>query len=350
MASTVWKGHLTFGLVSIPVRLIRAARAQRVPLRQLYRPRETSAPTFSESSVADKPKSVAASLEFKGSSLNREFHSQLAPDISPTVIPVKRVYQPANDAPTNGRPVNGEGESSPIQSAELVKGFESEKGQYVLLDEEELRQITPKTSTEMEIVEFVQFNEIDPIYLETSYYVVPEDTGEKAYALLFEAMRGEGRAAIAHVSMHRRDHVMIVRAGKTGLIAHTMFYADEVRTVEEFRTDTGLASVKEVELARTLVQALTKPFQPDQFKNQFRERLNQLIASRAAEHQLTPAEAPKSGKVIDIMDALRRSLAGVKSVKQPEQAPSAQTQRKPARAQEQAGDKQSKRRGNKKPA
>jgi non-homologous end joining protein Ku len=242
----VWKGHFTFGLVSIPVRLIRAARAQRVPLRQLYRPRETTVLNFSESSVADKPEPVAGSLDLKDASLKREPQSQLAPDISPTVIPVKRVFQP----------VNAEDESSPIQNAELVKGFESAKGQYVVLDEEELRQITPKTSSEMEIVEFVQFDEIDPIYLETSYYVVPEDSGERAYALLFEAMRGEGRAAIAHVSIHRRDHVMIARAGKTGLIAHTMFYADEVRTVEEFRTDTGLASVKEVELAKALVQAL----------------------------------------------------------------------------------------------
>ena len=140
---------------------------------------------------------------------------------------------------------------------------------------------------------------------------------------------------------------MIVRAGKTGLIAHTMFYADEVRTVEEFRTDTRLASAKEVELAKTLIQALTKPFEPDQFKNQFRERLNQLIASRAAEHQITPVEAPRSGKVIDIMDALRRSLAEVKSV---EQAPVLRTERKPVRQDQQASDKQSKRRGKKKPA
>jgi DNA end-binding protein Ku len=280
-------------------------------------------------------------VERKGIANDREAQaSQSAADISPTVVPVKRVFQPAN----------GEDESSEIQNADLVKGFETAKGQYVVVDEEELRQITPKTSSEMEIVEFVQFDEIDPIYLETSYYVVPEETGEKAYALLFEAMRGEGRTAIAHVSMHRRDHVMIVRAGRTGLIAHTMFYADEVRTVEEFRTDTGLASVREVELAKALIEALTKPFEPDQFKNQFRERLNQLISSRAAEHQITPVEAPRSGKVIDIMDALRRSLAEVKSIKQPEQAPPQHPQRKPARAQEQASDKQSKRRGNKKPA
>jgi len=339
MASTVWKGHLTFGLVSIPVRLIRAARAQRVPLRQLYRPRESSAPNFRESSVAEKPAPVARSLDFKA---NRDAEpGQSAPEILPTVIPVKRIYHFANDVAASGEA------ESPIENFDLVKGFESEKGQYVVLDEKELRQITPKTSSEMEIEAFVDFNEIDPIYLETSYYVVPENTGEKAYALLFDSMRDENSAALAHVSMQRRDHVMIVRAGRTGLIAHTMFYADEVRTVEEFRTDPGLASAKEVELAKALIQALTKPFEPDQFKNQFRERLNQLISSRAAEHRIAPAEAPKSGKVVDIMDALRRSLAEVKAVKQLEQAPAVQTRRKPARAQEQANNKPSKPRGNK---
>jgi DNA end-binding protein Ku len=291
--------------------------------------------------VPDTPKPAASSVEPKSTSISPDsMPSQLAQEIQPTVIPVKRFYQPAN----------GADESTPIQNADLVKGFESAKGEYVVLDDQELRQITPTTSTEMEIVEFVQFSEIDPVYLETSYYVLPEDTGEKAYALLFEAMRGEGHAAIAHVSMHRRDHVMIVRAGKTGLVAHTMFYADVVRTVEEFRTDTGLASAKELELAKSLVQALTKPFEPDRFKNQFRERLNQLISSRAAEHQITPAEAPKSGKVIHIMDALRRSLAEVRSAMQTEQAPPPPTQRKPARAQEQASDKPSKRARSKRPA
>ena len=103
-----------------------------------------------------------------------------------------------------------------IKDADFVKGYESAKGQYVVLDEEELRQITPKTSTKMEVVGFVQIDEIDPVYLETSYYVLPEDSAEKAYALLFGAMRGEGRAAIAHVNIHRRDHVRAVRPGRRG--------------------------------------------------------------------------------------------------------------------------------------
>jgi DNA end-binding protein Ku len=331
MAATVWKGHLTFGLISIPVRLIRAARAQRVPLRQLYRPRHTAQSNADEKFEEALPPSTLTAKHdaFVESQDLERTRDDGVPETTSPAVPVKRVYQQVN------RDEN-------INDADLVKGFESSKGQYVVFDEQELRQITPKTSTEMEIVEFVRFNEIDPIYLETSYYVVPEQTGEKAYALLFEAMRGAGHAAIASVSMHRRDHVMIVRAGKSGLIAHTMYYADEVRTIEEFRTDTSLASAKELELANALIQALAKPFEPNQFKNQFREQLTQLIASRAAQSEITPVETPKAGKVVDIMDALRRSLTEVKSAERLSQVPPAPPPRKPARA-EQPANRSSKR-------
>jgi DNA end-binding protein Ku len=331
MAATVWKGHLAFGLVSIPVRLLRAARAQRVPLRQLYRPKP----------VAQTAQPTLEMPEQQPSRYTTEITPEVTPEDAPEVVTVKRVYQPDH--------------YEPVQKADLVtdlvKGYETTKGEYVVFDEQELRQIATKTSTEIEIVEFVRFNEIDPVYLETSYYLVPEATGEKAYALLFGAMREEGYAAVAKVSMHRRDHVLIVRPGKTGLIAHTMFYSDEVRTLEEFRTDTTLASGKELELAKALVEALAKPFEPDQFQNQFRAQLNQLIESRAAERRttlrITPEEAPKSGKVIDIMDALRRSLLNVKPAEvkpadlKPASAPAPTPPRKPARGEQAPSRKRS---------
>lgn len=315
MPVTVWKGRLTFGLVSIPVRLFRAARAQRVNLRQLYRPSQpekhepVSTPAFVNHATTereDEPPSV------------REAPASL-PVVSEPVLPVKRVYQPAN----------GGEQPQPIRQSDLVKGYEVSKGEYVVLDERELRSVAPKTSTEMEIVEFVHFGDIDPVYLETSYHAVPDEGGEKAYALLLKAMEDTGYAALGQVTMHRRDHVMILRPGKSGLIAHTMFYTDEVRTVDEFRTDASLVSPKELDLAKALIQALATSFDPDKFKNQFRERLRQLIESRAASRQVTPVETPAPAKVIDIMDALKRSLAEAKSVgdRQPE---SARSERKPA--------------------
>ncbi len=330
MAATVWKGHLSFGLVSIPVRLIRAARAQRVPLRQLYRPREQAvaepAPRVSRFGAAG---SSAAEPEEEPRTWQAPA-AEFLPSSLPEIAPVKRVYQPASyERADSEEPIES------IPNADLVKGFEPAKGQFVVIDEQELRQIAPKTSTEVEILEFVRFSEIDPVYLETSYFVVPEPSGEKAYSLLFGAMKDEGYAAIANVSMHRRDHVLIVRAGRTGLVAHTMFYADEVRTLDEFHADVNLASQKELDLAKTLIHALAKPFEPDQFKNQFREQLTRLIESRTAEYQIAAPEPQKHGKVIDIMDALKRSLAQVKPAEQI-QGTKAEPQRKPARVEQPA--------------
>jgi DNA end-binding protein Ku len=287
MASTVWKGHLTFGLVSIPVRLVRAARAQRVSLRQLYRPRPAA--------VVDTP--TVCSMPETGKVRQAEAKFE------PEVAPVRRTYQAANN----------DAENEPIEPADLVKGYEYAKGQYVVLDEQDLRQLAPPTATEMQIVEFVRFAEIDPVYLETSYYLLPDESGEKAYALLFDSMRSTGFAAIGHLTMHRRDHVIILRTGKSGLIAHTMYYPDEVRGTEEFRTDTKLVAPKESELAKSLIQALAKPFDPAQFKNAFRERLQQLIESKIEGREVAHVEPAKQTKVVDIMDALKRSLEEAKA-------------------------------------
>jgi DNA end-binding protein Ku len=301
--------------------LYRAARAQRVNLRQLYRPSQSE----EHSAISDNTLAKAAYTE-RGATEERTQESleEQRPkwDAEAHVVPVKRVYEPAD----------GGEHVQPLSNSDLVKGYEYTKGQYVVVDDEELRSITPKTSTEMQIVEFVRFNEIDPVYLETSYYLAPDQTGEKAYALLFKGMEETGYAAIGHLTMHRRDHIMIVRPGKAGLIAHTMFYADEVRTVDEFRTDASLVSAKEMELAKALIQALTTSFEPGKFKNEFRERLHQLIESRAARHQVTPVEPPSTAKVIDIMDALRRSLAEAKTAERVSQPDAANVQRKPASA------------------
>jgi DNA end-binding protein Ku len=312
MPVTVWKGHLTFGLVSIPVRLFRAARAQRVSLRQLYRP---TARHHEDDSIDALPQRATTAGKRQR---EEEDPPPSLPVASEPVVPVKRVYQPANDTE----------QPRPIRESDLVKGYEVAKGEYVVLDEQELRSVAPKTSTEMEIVEFVRFSEIDPVYLETSYYVAPDEGGEKAYALLLKRMEETGYGALGQVTMHRRDHVMILRPGKTGLLAHTMFYADEVRTVDEFRTNTELVSPKELDLAKTLIQALATSFEPEKFRNQFRERLRQLIESRAATRQIATVEAPPA-KVIDIMDALKRSLAQAKSAGAAEPE-TAKPERKPA--------------------
>ena len=201
-------------------------------------------------------------------------------------------------------------EQPAIPRGEILKGYEVEKDRYVVIDKEEIEKIAPKTSTEMQIVEFVRLSEIDPIYLETSYYVSPDGAGEKPYALLFEALRESGYVALAEFAMRRRQHAVVIRPGSTGIIAHTMYYADEVRKAEEFRTEIDRANRKELDLAKTLIEAMAAPFEPEKFKDSFREKLAELIAAKVKGKEVSPAQvASQSAPAVDIMEALQKSLA-----------------------------------------
>jgi DNA end-binding protein Ku len=252
MASTVWKGHLTFGLVSLPVKLFSAARSETVSFNQLH--------------AAD--------------------HSR-----------VKQVLYCQT-------------EDKPVERKDLVKGYEYEKGKYVVIDEEDVKKAAPPSSRTMEILEFVKSDQVDPVYYESSYYMAPDEAGEKPYALLFEALRRTGYVGIAKVAMHNREHIVILRPGKRGITLHTMYYEDEVRKVEEFRTDAGLVKDKELELATTLITSLAAEFEPIKYKDEYRENLMSMIRAKVEGKQVV--EAPQSQElapVIDIMEALKASLA-----------------------------------------
>jgi DNA end-binding protein Ku len=196
----------------------------------------------------------------------------------------------------------------------------------------DIRKITPQTATEMQIVEFVRFAEIDPVYLETSYYMTPDEADEKGYALLFQAMRDSGYAAVAQLAMHRREHVMILRPGRTGIVTHTMFYPDEVRTIEEFRTDVSTVTTKELGLAKMLIETLAAPFDPSKFKDAYRERLQELIAAKAEGKEVAPAIAQPKSKVVDIMEALQKSLAAAQQERAPRKT--VESERAPSRRRE----------------
>ena len=302
MATTVWHGHLTFGLVSIPVRLFKAARSEKIRFRQLYK-----SPTASRI----EPVSPAIDTSRKG---------QSGPEISKLPDRANVVHAPAPPAVeeyarvrqnlyASEAPGSDEADSKPVPRSELVKGFEYEKGRYVVVENEDLKKLTPQTGTEMQIVEFVKLAEIDPVYFETSYYMAPAEAGEKAYALLFQAMRETGFVALAEVAMHRREHVMILRPGRHGLLAHTMFYADEIRSDQEHRTETSPVNGKELQMAKLLVESLATTFEPGKFKNKFRENLEHMIAAKIEGREVAkvPAER-KPAEVVDILQALENSL------------------------------------------
>jgi DNA end-binding protein Ku len=199
-----------------------------------------------------------------------------------------------------------------VSKGSVVKGYEYDKDRYVVVDPEELKSIAPKTATEMEIQEFVQLSEIDPVYFETSYYVKPDEAGEKAYALLYRALQLTGLVAIAKFAMHNREHVVVVRPGKTGIISHTMYFTSEVRADEEYRADIKMVTPKELDLAQSLIHSLAGPFEPEKYRDSYREKLESIIASKVQGKPLAKVEQPKQAEVVDIAEALRKSLATLK--------------------------------------
>jgi DNA end-binding protein Ku len=255
MASTVWKGHLTFGLVSLPVKLYSAARSETVSFNQLHK------------------------------------HDNSR---------VKQV-------------LFCQAEDKPVPRSELVKGYEYEKDKYVVIDDEDIKKVAPKTAKTMEILEFVRSADVDPIYFESSYYMSPDEAGEKPYALLFEALRETGYVAVAKIAMHNREHIIILRPAKHGILLHTMYYKDEIKQVDEFRTDTSLLKPQEVTLAKTLIESLAADFDPEKYHDEYRANLKAMIQAKieGKETVETPAGV-QLAPVIDIMEALKMSLQNVK--------------------------------------
>src|SRR5207237_4899934 len=161
----------------------------------------------------------------------------------------------------------------PVPRSDLVKGYEYEKDHYVVIEDDEIKRVAPKTAKVMEILEFVESQEIDPIYLDSSYYMAPEGGGEKAYALLFDALRKTGYSGVAKIAMHNREHIVILRPGAKGILLHTMYFTNEIRQVDEFRTDLELVKEKELVLATTLIEAIAARFEPDKYQATDRENL-----------------------------------------------------------------------------
>ncbi|HKD91427.1 MAG TPA: Ku protein [Terriglobales bacterium] len=275
MATSVWKGHLTFGLVSLPIKLFSAARSETISFNQLH----------------------------------KTDHSR-----------VKQVLYCA-------------AEDKPVAREDLVKGYEYEKGRYVIVDSDEIQKVAPKTAQTMEILEFVKSSEIDPLYFESSYYMAPDAAGEKAYALLFEALRRTGYVGVAKVAMHSREHIVILRPGEQGLVLHTMYYADEVRKVEEFRTNTDLVAAKELELAQLFVRSLEAKFEPEKYHDEYRDNLKALIKAKVEGQAIVePEPAPKLAPVVDIMAALRASMEKIGQKKPVQSTATEPVAEKPKRA------------------
>ncbi len=298
MASTIWRGYVTFALTSIPVRLFRAARAEKVAFRRLHREEPVQA---SKKSAGSEPEILPDSgqpNERRLKLVSRNVEPEIRPPTALTPVQQASVRQ-------------GSDEILPAQS--VVKGYEYAKNRFVEIDPEELKAAAAQTSTEMQIQEFVKLADIDPVYFETSYYLSPEPAGEKAYALLYRSMQATGLVAIAQFAMHNREHVVVLRPGKRGLLAHTMFFAAEVRSDDEHQADASAVTDKELDLARTLIDSLAGPFEPQNYRDTYRARLEHLIAAKVEGQTTRPVEVTKDKtRVVDLSEALRQSLANLK--------------------------------------
>jgi DNA end-binding protein Ku len=153
----------------------------------------------------------------------------------------------------------------------------------------------------------------------------PDEAGERAYALLFEALRKSGYAALARVAMHRREHVMALRPGQNGIVTHTLYYADEVRKDQEFHTDTAGVSKKELDLALLLVESLADTFEPSKYRDTYRDQVRALIETKVAGREVAEVPAPRpASQVVDILKALQQSLEQTRK-------PAARVEAKPRR-------------------
>jgi len=321
MASTVWRGFITFGLISIPIRLFRAARPERISFRRLYREEPESAPGRPQRASIPQLEPI---MDRQDPDLERLAPPARSAGPSPAVRAFPQPERPVEQEPVLA-PVQQvsvrKGTDEIVSPRSVVKGYEYDKDRFVIVDPEELKSIAPKTATEMEIQEFVQLSEIDPVYFETSYYVRPEEAGEKAYALLYRSLQLTGLVAVAEFAMHSREHVVVLRPGKTGIISHTMYFTSEVRADEEYRADATSITPKELDLAQALIHSLAARFEAEKYRDTYREKLQSMIADKVAGKPVAKLETAKSAEVVDIAEALRRSLANLKNPASSDQQP-----------------------------
>lgn len=254
---TIWKGAISFGLVNIPVKMYAATEDKDISMRMLH-------------SVCGGP------------------------------ISYSRRCQHCD---------------TEVQNEQIVKGYEYEKGRFVRFDPEELDAIAAEASREIKIVDFVNLSEIDPIYFQKTYYLGPGDTGANAYGLLLAALAETGKIGIAKVTIRNKSSLAAIRIVDGCIAMETIFYPDEVRpaaNVPNLHVTRGPVNERELDMAKMLIEQLSVPFDPAKYRDDYRERVMELIQAKIAGRDIVePAPEPRRTNVIDLMAALQASLQAV---------------------------------------
>jgi DNA end-binding protein Ku len=195
----------------------------------------------------------------------------------------------------------------------IVKGYEVEKDRYVVLTDDDFEAVPVASSRAIDIVQFVEFDEIDPVLFKKSYYLIPEETGAKAYALLREAMKEDERVGIAKVSFRDKEHLAALRFKDDAFVLETMYWPDEIREADFSGVDVN-AEVRDQELAmaRQLIDSLTSDWAPEQYSDAYREALLSIVEAKLNGQEIEVVEAEPAAKVVDLMEALKASVASAK--------------------------------------
>jgi DNA end-binding protein Ku len=251
MSSSVWRGSIVLSLVTIPMQLYAAARSERTYLHQIHKECNT------------------------------------------------RVKQPLF-CPTCNRFV---------ERNEIIKGFEFDEGQYVLMEDKEIKRLAAVSSRTLEILAFTKLSEIDPIFFDSSYFCIPEDAGKKAYQLLVKALEDTQTVGIGKLLMHQRDYTVFLRAYEHGLLLHTMYFSNEIRELPQFGVIEAVnLKPQEVKLTEQLIKSMTEPFKPKQYHDEFQDKLRKLIEAKQHGKSIEIGTVPRSAPIIDMMTALKKSL------------------------------------------
>lgn len=263
MARAIWSGSISFGLVNIPVKLYNAVSRKGVSFNQL------------EANTGARIKYKKVSAE------------------------------------------SGE----EVSADQIVKGYEISKGQYVTVEEDELASLDPEALRTIDIAEFISLDEIDPLFFDSGYYLAPDGPTAKAYALLEKAMEDERKVAIATFVMRTKKYLAAIRPKDGRLLLSTMVYADEIVEPEQIAEFDMLDQVdlpdKELKMARQLIESLSAPFTPEEFADDYREAVLELIEKKAAGEEIVAAPSlPSAEKVVDLMAALEASVAAAKETRQ----------------------------------
>ncbi len=280
MPRAMWRGAISFGLVTIPVAVYPATEEKTLRFNQLH-------------------------------------------DADGGRIRMKRVCEK-------------DGEEVPYEH--IVKGYEYEKDHYVVLTGEDFESLPVESSRAIDIVRFVDLTDIDPILFKKSYYLVPEQTGAKAYSLLREAMSQDGRVGIAKVSFRDKEHLAALRFKDDAFVLETMYWPDEVRTADFGDVDVHVdVREQELQMARQLIESLAGGWSPEEFTDEYREALFRIVEAKINGEEIEILEAEPAAKVVDLMEALKASVAAAK--KKPPQAEEAEEAEEPAAGKKAAAKK-----------